>query len=57
MADTAILLEIITYIFQRTPLTADCGEPLKAIFGQKSFLGLSFKQKSIFLTSFPLSVP
>ena len=29
MADTAVLLEIITYIFQRTPPTADCDEPLK----------------------------
>ena len=29
MADTAILLEFITYIFQRTPPTADCDEPLK----------------------------
>ena len=28
MADPAILLEIITHIFQRTPLTADCDEPL-----------------------------
>ena len=28
MADTAVLLEIITYIFQRTPPTADCDEPL-----------------------------
>ena len=31
MADTAVLLEIITYIFQRTPPTADCDEPLKAV--------------------------
>ena len=30
MADTAVLLEIITYIFQRTPPTADCDEPLNA---------------------------
>ena len=29
MAGPAILLEIITYIFQRTPPTADCDEPLK----------------------------
>ena len=28
MADTAVPLEIITYIFQRTPPTADCDEPL-----------------------------
>ena len=28
MADTAVLLEIINYIFQRTPPTADCDEPL-----------------------------
>ena len=29
MAGPAILLEIIAYIFQRTPPTADCDEPLK----------------------------
>ena len=29
MADTAVLLEILTYIFQRTPPTADFDEPLK----------------------------
>ena len=29
MADPAIFLEIITYIFQRTPPTADCNEPLR----------------------------
>ena len=28
MTDTVILLEIITYIFQRSPPTADCDEPL-----------------------------
>ena len=32
MADTAILLEIITYIFQRTPPTVDCDEPLTTLF-------------------------
>ena len=31
MADTAVLLEIITYIFQRTPPTADCDEPLSSV--------------------------
>ena len=31
MADPAILLEIITHIFQRTPPTADCDEPLNIL--------------------------
>ena len=30
MADPAILLEIITYSFRRTPPTADCDEPLSS---------------------------
>ena len=38
MADTAVLLEIITYIFQRTPPTADCDEPLSYRFSVKSAL-------------------
>ena len=37
MADTAVLLEIITYIFQRTPPTADCDEPLTI-----TFMGISY---------------
>ena len=61
MADTAVLLEIITYIFQSTPPTADCDEPLKVaslLFCRRfsSPKGLGINKSSLFATEDPTLV-